>query len=77
MTHSTAQEPSVLSVSSESEQDKVPPPKSSTKSTKQFIGKALKQKPKLKYIDKEDSNDRAFIDDSALNKGSPDGRLVH
>lgn len=74
---STTQEPSVVSISSDSEQDRVPPSKSPAKSMKPYIGKALRQKPKPKYIDEEDSDDRAFIDDSALNKESQKGRLVY
>lgn len=77
MIPSTAPEPSMVSISSDSEQDRVPPSKLPANSTKLFIGKALRQKPKPKYINEEDSDDRAFINDSALNKETPEERLVY
>lgn len=74
----TTWELSVLSISSDSEQEMVAPSRLPAKSVKQFVGKAQKhwQKPKLKYIYEEDSDDRAFIDDSAIEKESPEQRLV-
>lgn len=74
---SAPREPSVLLISSDTELEIVPTPlKLWAKQTKQFIGKPCKQRALPKYIDEEDSDDWAFIDNSMIDQERSSGGEV-